>query len=826
MSLSLVTFSAISGAALICYGILALITLHNGLQQLSHRYFALYLGGMIIWSLGALMMYLARANAGQWNQVMLVGVAITPVAFYGFVQGFLGRNARDPLLSLGGVALILTLVLNFYGLLVTDVAVYPSGFIAFKFGPAMPLFGAYYLFFQFVAAYHLHHTYRRTIDFTLRNRIKYILLGWMLMMIGGFSNILPIAGTMPVDIGFNLINALLITYAISRHHLLDLNLIARKGLAYSASTGLVIIGYLLIVFLGIDLLELTGGARTILAMAVAVLVAALLQPGQGRVQDRIDRRFFRGRYDAAAMLQRLSRKVATVLDLRQLADLILEEMVNTMQISRVILLVRDRETGAFVTLTERGAGESPALHFKANSPLITWLATHDDVLTASDLALRPQFKGLWAQERADLAAAHIELFIGSRVSGDLIGILALGPKRSEIPYTPDEQRTLETLANQTAIAVQNARLYGAALEEKERAQTILQAAFAGIIVVDRALRIQAMNPSAELLTGHSLQDLQDKPLTAILGPDLAGQQNALARVIQEGTPLEPTEVALQANGQHLDLLLGVTPLHDGYLVNFADITRQKEVERLKNDIVANVSHELRSPLASIKGYTELLLGGLDEQDPALRHRFLSVINDETDRLSAFINEMLDLARLESGRVQLDLTPVPVGDLVSDAARSLTVQADAAGVSIHTDVASDLPPIMADFRWIYGAIKNLISNAIKFSPHGTAVEIVARRGPSTVIVEVIDCGPGIAPQDLPLLFTKFFRGSTAQQLGVSGSGLGLVLAKQAIELHQGTLTVDNGAASGARFVVTLPLTQSNPAGTSDRMMSEPSRITRQ
>lgn len=803
MSPSLIFFSALSGAALLCYTALLLITVRDGLQQRAQRYFALYLCGMMLWSLGALMTYLAPDDAQFWNQVMLTGVAFTPLAFYGFVQGFLGRSARDPFLIPGAAVLLISLLQNARGALVGSISVSQTGLILFEFGPAMPLFGAYFLFFQFLAAYNLLHDYRQTTDFALRNRIKYILLGWTLIMVGGVTNVLPIAGTLPVDIAANLVNALLITYAISRYHLLDLSLIVRKGLIYSLSTGLVVIGYLLIVFLGIDLLGLVGGARLLMALVIALVVAALLQPGRDRIQDWVDRLFFREKYDAAVMLQRLSRQVASVLDLKQLAELILDEITHAMQISKVVLVIRDRETGIYSPLAERGFSESLTLRFKPDSPIINWLAAHNDVLTASDLTLQPQFKGLWAQERADLAAAHIELFIGSRVGGDLVGILALGPKRSGAAYTPDEQRTLETLTNQTAVAVQNAWLYGAALDEKERAQTILQAAFAGMIVVDRNLRIVAMNPSAESLTGRKLDELRNKPLAAVLGSDLAGQREAIDRVTQQGTPLAPTEVTLHTNGQRLDLLLGVTPLLDGYLVNFADITRQKEVERLKSDIVANVSHELRTPLASIKGYAELLLEDMEGQDRALRHQFLSVINDETDRLSAFINEMLDLARLEAGHIQLDLTPMHLGLLVTDAAHSLKLQADSAEVTIRTDIASDLPTVLIDPKWMYHAIKNLMSNAIKFSPRGATIDIIAHTNTSAVVLEVIDRGPGIAAQDLPLLFTKFYRGTTARQHGVSGSGLGLVLAKQATELHHGTLAVESNAGSGARFIMTLP-----------------------
>jgi PAS domain S-box-containing protein len=810
VTLSLVFFSAISGAALLCYAALLLITVRNGLRLRSHRFFALYLGSMIVWSAGALMMYLAPEKATSWNQVMMMGVAVSPLAFYGFVLGYLGRSPRNPYLTVGVVVLLVSLIQNAFGRLVVDVSVASTGMIAFGFGPAMPLFGAYYLFFQFMAGYYLTHDYRHTTDFSLRNRIKYILVGWILMITGALSNILPIAGTLPVDIAANLVNAVLISYAISRYHLLDLSLIVRKGLVYTLSTGLVVIGYLLIVFLGIDLLALMGGARLMLALIVALLVAFLLLPGYEQIQARIDQLFFRQKYDTAVMLQRLSRQVASMLDLQQLAELILDEISQTMQINRVMLLIRDRETRHFEPLAERGFGQAEALQFKVDSPITIWLSAGNDRLTANDLALQPHFKGLWASERADLAAAQIELFIGSRSGDELVAMLALGPKRSGAAYTPDEQRTLETLANQTAVAVQNARLYGAALEEKERAETILQAAFAGMIVVDRELRIVAMNSSAELLTGHPLEELRSMPLSAALGSELANQCCTLAALAQSGPRPAPFEGVIDTAGQRLDLLLGVTPLHDGCLVNFADITRQKEVERLKSDIVAEVSHELRSPLASIKGYAELLLEDLDEEDRAVQRRFLSVINDEADRLATFINDMLDLTRLESGSIHLDLTPTPIDSLTIDAARSLKVQADAAGVSVQTQITGELPLILVDSRWLYGAIKNLIHNAIKFSPRGATVEVIVGRDGLSGTIDVIDHGPGIAPQDIPRLFTKFYRGSTARQLGISGSGLGLALARQAVELHQGTLTLNENSKPGAHFTVKLPIVQAGAA----------------
>jgi PAS domain S-box-containing protein len=814
--LSLIFFSAVPGAALLSYAALLTITLFKGLRGPAERYFAGYLGSMMVWSLGAMMMYLDRAAAPRWNQVMMLGVAVVPFTFYGFVQGFRGRSGRQLIILLGTLIMVCMLLLGVLGYLVSDLRVDEAGFIGFVFGPGMPVFGAYYLLYLGLAGVGLLRDLGATHDFAASNRIRYILVGLGAILVGGFTNVLPGTGAVPLDIAANLANALIITYAISRYHLLDLSFIVRRGLAYSLSTAFVAAGYLVVVFLGIDLLHLVGGARFVLALVVAIAVAVALQPGRDRVQEWVDRLFFREKYDAGLILQQLSHQVARLLDLKQLAWLILDEVCNAMQVSSAALLIRDRESGEYVTLShveragdDERANALAALRMRADNPITVCLAKHYDVLTARDLALRPEFKGLWAEERAALEAGSIGLFIGLTVGRELVGILMLGPKRSEATYAPDELRMLQTVANHVAVAVQNAWLYAAALEEKERAQTILQAASAGIVVADRQLRIMTMNPSAEAITGRRLEELRGRPLAELLGADSISEGKPLASALDAASSLPPTEVRVNGAGRSTDLLLKMTPLSHGFLVDFVDITRLKEVDRLKSEIVANVSHELRGPLASIMGYTQLLMEEMDGEDRAMRGSFLTVINEETDRLAGYINDMLDLSRLESGHVELVLAPASLQALAAEVARGLEVQATAAGVAIELAVPSELPEVLVDRGLVLTALKNLVGNAVKFSPRGAAVEVIGRADGERVTLEVVDHGPGIAPEDLPSLFTKFHRGRAARQAGIAGTGLGLVLARQAVEQHHGTLAVETALGRGSRFTMTLPVGEPPP-----------------
>jgi two-component system sensor histidine kinase VicK len=220
--------------------------------------------------------------------------------------------------------------------------------------------------------------------------------------------------------------------------------------------------------------------------------------------------------------------------------------------------------------------------------------------------------------------------------------------------------------------------------------------------------------------------------------------------------------------------------------------------------VANVSHELRAPLASIKAYTELLLDELEGDDRDLRQRFLKVIDQETDRLTELIGGLLDLSRLEAGQFVMKKEPLQVGEMVADIFGLFDIQAQGSRISLHADIQPDLPPILADRELVNVLIKNLVGNAIKFSSEGGRVDVVAREEGATLILSVIDQGMGIPPDDLSHIFEKFYRVWSTTESGIKGVGLGLVLAKEAAEAHGGQIEVESELGVGSRFIVTLPI----------------------
>ena len=252
-----------------------------------------------------------------------------------------------------------------------------------------------------------------------------------------------------------------------------------------------------------------------LSLFLAALTAVAMQPLRDKMQAGLDRRFFREKYDAGLMLKRLSRTAASVLQLDRLTEMILADVTSTMHISSGAFFIIDEKGGGYRLRTYTGAEPVPVnlSLFRVDSPICVWLAGHQTSLSSRLLDLDPGFIGLWAREREDLRRMQAEILVPLLAHGKLIGILLLGPKLSETAFTSEEQLILDTLANQTAVAVENARLFSETVVEKERTATIVEQAFAGIILLDGQLKIVSLNPAAETILGFSEQQVIGMPLS-------------------------------------------------------------------------------------------------------------------------------------------------------------------------------------------------------------------------------------------------------------------------------------------------------------------------
>jgi signal transduction histidine kinase len=234
------------------------------------------------------------------------------------------------------------------------------------------------------------------------------------------------------------------------------------------------------------------------------------------------------------------------------------------------------------------------------------------------------------------------------------------------------------------------------------------------------------------------------------------------------------------------------------------------VERLRRDLVANVSHELKTPISALRARLENLLDGVERPDPDV----LQVMLQQTERLSRLVDQLLDLSRLESGDVPLEREQLDIGPLVDEVLSEVAVSRDGRAVRVRSDVPSGLPPAWADRERIHQVLFNLLDNAVRFTPPGGEVVISAARGPGRCEVRVADTGPGIPPEHLPLLFERFYRVDQARSRGDGGTGIGLAIARSVVEAHGGRIWAESEVGRGSTFTFELPLarTEARPTVT--------------
>jgi signal transduction histidine kinase len=225
-----------------------------------------------------------------------------------------------------------------------------------------------------------------------------------------------------------------------------------------------------------------------------------------------------------------------------------------------------------------------------------------------------------------------------------------------------------------------------------------------------------------------------------------------------------------------------------------------QLERLRRDLVANVSHELKTPISALRAHLENLLDGVERPDPET----LQVMLAQSDRLGRLVDQLLDLSRLESGDVPLQREQVALAPLVSEVLSEIEVARADRGVALERRLAEDLPPVFADRERIHQVLFNLLDNAVRFTPDGGSVTVSAERHDGAVDVHVADTGSGIAPEHLPRLFERFYRVDPARSKKEGGTGIGLAIARSVVEAHGGRIWAESSPGQGSVFTFELPV----------------------
>ena len=378
-------------------------------------------------------------------------------------------------------------------------------------------------------------------------------------------------------------------------------------------------------------------------------------------------------------------------------------------------------------------------------------------------------------------------------------------------FSSNDRTVLSSFASQAAIAVRNAQLYQQVTQEKQRLNGLLDSAADGILILAPDLRIERSNPAFARLSGMTAEQISAKAHEDIIRWEKRPQGLTLEGAAAGGWPLT-AHASLYVEGDLrrpglAPLPVGITysPLlsAEGVLLNVIatvrDITRFRQAEELKSTFVSVVSHELKTPVALIKGYVSTLRREDAAWDRAVIADSLEVIEEEADRLADMIENLLDASRLQAGAFALKRSDMNLGDLVRRIAERFKVQLRSHRLVV--DVPENIPIIVADETRLQQVLSNLVANAIKYSPGGE-IRIELQVRPDNLIVCVSDQGPGIAQQDIPHIFDRFYRAPEAAR-NTKGTGLGLYLARAIVEAHGGRIWADPAPGLGARICFSLP-----------------------
>ncbi len=407
-------------------------------------------------------------------------------------------------------------------------------------------------------------------------------------------------------------------------------------------------------------------------------------------------------------------------------------------------------------------------------------------------------------------------------------IALLGLIGAFVLYAVDRERNLRRLsdrltAEQVETAQLNTRLHFLSELQRERDTNaaLLDGAADGIAVVDTDLRLLRFNSAMRELTGWSPSRVLGGLAPVVLqftspdGGKLEGDAHPLAAVLADGKPRPAAELLLrQTDGEHRWVSGTFSPIVDPAtaqpilgLVILRDISTQKEIEQMQRDFVWVVSHELRAPLTAIRGFAKTLVVKDQELSPQSRREFLATVNEQAERLARLVDDLLQVSRIESKRVRVEWTEVPLARLVND----LMVQFHSKWGSrrILLDFDALLPAARVDRAKLEEILINLIDNAIKYSPEHTPIRVSGKVCGEEIEVSISDRGFGIAAEEVGQLFQKFQRITTNETREIAGTGLGLYIVKGLVEAHGGRVNVVTAPGAGSTFSFTVPRARAMP-----------------
>jgi PAS domain S-box-containing protein len=464
---------------------------------------------------------------------------------------------------------------------------------------------------------------------------------------------------------------------------------------------------------------------------------------------------------------------------------------------------------------------------KPSEGLSGWVLRNKQSVLIPDVIDDPRWVSRGDYPDQHRSAMAVPLTVGE----ECLGVLMLYHRLPE-QFHFDQLDLVEATAKQIAVAINNAQLYSLIRDQAERlgdmlrtqhvetsrSQAILEAVADGVLVTDANREITLFNSPAEQILGLARRDVVGKSLERFLG--LFGKAaRSWVQTIRTWSEdpasynrgdIYSEQIDLD-DGRVVSVHLSPVLLRNDFLGTvsiFRDITPLIEVDRLKSEFVATVSHELRTPMTSIKGYVEIMLMGASGELNLQQTRFLEIVKQNTERLAILVNDLLDISRIEAGRVTLSLQPLDLPQLVDECLGTMSerMMQEDRQMEIVRDYADEIPSAYGDRGRVRQIVDNLLENAYQYTPPGGRIEVAVYPVGSEVQIDVRDNGIGIPLADQARIFERFFRGEDPLVLATSGTGLGLSIVKHLVMMHKGRIWFHSTGrpGDGSEFSVTLPM----------------------
>jgi two-component system phosphate regulon sensor histidine kinase PhoR len=424
---------------------------------------------------------------------------------------------------------------------------------------------------------------------------------------------------------------------------------------------------------------------------------------------------------------------------------------------------------------------------------------------------------------ASLVAALAAIYIADRTTRPLLALRTLADEANRqesvaIPNRTGEDEVTQVSRRVREMAERLRQQVSTLTEEQGRLAAVLDHMADGVLITDVQGQVQLANPAAARLLGLDPGTSMGRSFVQVVRDHRLVELWRLSRVTGQDQIGE-----MDRDGIYLRAV--VSPHHvtgaKGSLVVLQDLTQMRQLEVVRRDFVGNISHDLRTPLASLKALVDTLRDGAID-DPPAAHHFLDGMETEIDAMTQMVQELLELARIESGKAPLRLTVTSVEEIVAVPVRRLLPQAERAGLTMDLDLAlpaapvsggegKPLPPVLADVERARQVVVNLVHNAIKFTPAGGRIVVRASLSEVTelggvlnreVVISVADTGVGIPAEDLPRIFERFYKADRARSSG--GTGLGLSIAKHIVQAHRGRIWAESVEGKGSAFYFSLPV----------------------